>query len=72
MSGDVRTSQNSVYEEPLYTDVSTYYQNAETDLFVSTGHPFRTETLSPFFEGSQLLGFNSISDDTALKEALGL
>lgn len=72
MTGDVRTSANSVYEEPLYDPVSVYYQNAEEDFGSSVGHPYRTETEEPFFDGSQLLGLNSVSDDTALREALGI
>lgn len=72
MTGDVRTAQNSVYEQPLYDITSTYYQNSEDAFGVSVGHQYRTETLAPFFEGSQLLGFNAVSDDTALREALGL
>lgn len=72
MTGDVRMADNSVYEEPLYDPVSVYYQNAEEEIGVSVGHPYRGETAAPFFDGSQLLGFNSVSDDAALKEALGL
>ena len=72
MSGDVRNASNSVYEEPLYNTESVYYRNAEEGMGVSVGHPYRTETIAPFFEGSQLLGFNSTEDSAALKEALGL
>lgn len=72
MTGDVRTAANSVYEEPLYDPVSAYYRNAKEDLGGSVGHPYRAETEAPFFDGSQLLGLNSVSDDTALREALGI
>ena len=72
MDGNVRTDGNSVYAEPLYSPVSVYYQNAEEGMGLSAGHPYRAETIAPFFEGSQLLGFNATADDGALKEVLGI
>ena len=72
MDGNVRTDGNSVYAEPLHSPVSAYYRNAEEGVGTSAGSPFRAETLAPYFEGSQLLGFNAPADDGALKEALGM
>ncbi|MBR3244144.1 MAG: hypothetical protein IKG70_05185 [Lachnospiraceae bacterium] len=72
MTDNYQNEANSVYSQTLNGQPGIYYTNVDDDPFRSVGHPYRAETAAPFYEGSQLLGFNSISDDSALKEALGL
>ena len=72
LSENGRTDENSVYIAEITGIQSDYYDNAYLSVGEYDGHPYRAVTESPFFEGSELLGFSRPTDDTALKEALGL